>query len=87
MKNHPLFMVACNKVAGDWRETAYAIMLEDAYASHVSQDTKIHGLAARLAYADQIQRGVVNTFTIWQRINYVLTGQCVPFLPAVKSNG
>ena len=80
IQDHPLFMAACNKVAGDWRELAYAILLDDAYASHVSQDIKCQHLTDMLGDADLIQQGKVKSFTIWQRVNIELTGECVALL-------
>ena len=78
---HPGFMAACKKVASDWRDLAHAIRKDDAYASHVTEDRKEADLQAMLLDADTIESGEVKSFTIWQRVNTELTGECVAFLP------
>ncbi len=71
---------ALAKVASDWRELAHAIRKEDAYASHVTTETKEDALRDMLARADGIETGDVRSFTIWQRVNQALTGECVALL-------
>ena len=73
---------ARREVAQDCRELAHAIRMEDAYASHVTECQKDTILADGLAQADAIERGdrSVNSFTLWQRINQKLTGECVAML-------
>lgn len=68
-------------VANDWRKLAHAIRKEDAYASHVTEEVKDQSLQKMLAEADRIEHGEISTFTIWQRINEKLTGECVALLP------
>ena len=70
------------KVANDWRNLARAIRTEDAYASHVSEESKEADLVDMLKRADAIEAGEIGSFAIWQRIDTELTGRCVAFLPA-----
>ena len=72
---------ARKEVAQDWRDMAHAIHKEDAYASHVTDETKEQLLRDHLSFADDIESGVANGFTIWQRIRYKMTGECVALLP------
>ena len=71
---------ALAKVADDWEALARAIYVEDRYASHVTQETKDARLAYGLATAEKIRSGIVDNFTIWQRVNTELTGDCVALL-------
>lgn len=71
---------ARNKVAEDWAAMCRAIRREDAYASHVDEATKDKNLADGLAFAERIRTGEEAGFTIWQRINTELTGDCVALL-------
>lgn len=73
------------KVASDWEEMARSIRSEDCYASHVTLAEKEENLRADLALADRIRTGAAGGFTIWQRINTELTGECVPLLAAGSS--
>ena len=73
---------ALKKVANDLRENAFAIHAENAYASHVTQEEKERYLQERLGYANEVEKGLHNSnFTIWQRVDTMLTGECVAFLP------
>ena len=73
---------ALKKVANDLRENAYAIHAENAYASHVTQEDKERYLQERLVYANEVEKGLYNSnFTIWQRVDTLLTGECIAFLP------
>ena len=73
---------ALKKVANDLRENGYAIHSENAYASHVTQEEKERYLQERLGYANEVEKGLHNSnFTIWQRVDTMLTGECVAFLP------
>lgn len=71
---------ALNKVADDWERAAYEIRKEDAYAEHVTEDEKDQYLQEMINQAEEIRNGKVKSFTIWQRVNYELTGECVAFL-------
>lgn len=68
---------ALTKVANDWRELARAIRKEDHYASHVAEETKERAMVEMLQRADEIAAGDVRSFTIWQRVDTVITGECV----------
>ena len=73
---------ALDKVADDWMQMCIDIRNEDAYASHVSEQAKMQRLVDGLLFAKEIRQGMhINGFTIWQRVNTVLTGECVAFLP------
>lgn len=72
---------AINKVADDCAENARAIKKENAYASHVTEKQKEQYLSKGLEYAEHIRLGNIDNFTIWQRVNNYLTGECVAFLP------
>ncbi len=69
-------------VANDWRELAHAIKAENAYGSHITEAQKEQFLADGLRYADEIEKGLHNNnFTICQRVDTLLTGECIAFLP------
>lgn len=76
---------ALDQVALDQVAMAHAIFDADEYAGHVTPQEKAIYLQEGLHLADKIQAGDVSGFWIWQRVNTVLTGQCVAFLPPVKS--
>lgn len=68
-------------VAEDWRTMAYDIRVENAYASHITEEQKIQFYQDELRYADEIERGEHDSnFTIWQRLNTYITGECIAFL-------
>lgn len=71
---------ALNAVADWYAENARAIRREDAYASHVTEERKAEALAQGLAFAEQVRRGEHCGFSVWQRINTHLTGECVALL-------
>ena len=74
-------LIALNTVADDMAKLAKAIRIENAYASHVTENTKEKCLLDYIAYAEEIRKGEnLNNFTIWQRINTVITGECVALL-------
>lgn len=72
---------AFQKVAGDLLQLAIDIYNEDAYASHVTHATKLANLADAIAQAELVTQGNITSFTVWQRINTELTGECVALLP------
>jgi len=76
----PRLTAALASVASDWAGMAHAIRQEDAYASHVTEADKDSYLAADLAMAERIRNGEVKSFTIWQRVDTALTGECVALL-------
>jgi hypothetical protein len=71
---------AINNVANDWANLAYAIRKENAYAPHVTEKQKEDALNKMLTSAEEIRQGNINSFTIWQRVNNYLTGECVALL-------
>lgn len=73
--------VALDAVADDWAELGRAIRTEDRYADHVSEETKEKALCDMLLRAEAIRLGDLGSFTIWQRVNTKLTGECVALLP------
>jgi len=73
---------ALNAVADFWAQNAMAVYKENAYASHVSEKTKINNRERQLEQAERIRSGNEKCgFWLWQRINTELTGECVAFLP------
>ena len=80
--NDERLIQARKQVAQDWRDLGHAIREGDAYASHVSEETKDLILSNDLKEADRIETGELDgNFTFWQRINERLTGNCVALLP------
>jgi len=72
---------AVKAVCNEWRELALAVRHEDSYASHVSEGAKDEYLSQSIILADDLEAGRINpTFTDWQRINIILTGECVALL-------
>ena len=52
------------------------------FASHVTREDKRRYVEDNLKHAAEVEAGKHDgNFTIWQRMNYFLTGECVPFLP------
>lgn len=52
------------------------------FASHVTYADKVKYVIKERQYAREIEAGLHdNNFTIWQRMNYFLTGECVALLP------
>ena len=67
-------------VANEYEQIAFAVRREDAYASHVTEEQKEALLDKALDAADEIRRGERISFAAWQRVNCLLTGECVGFL-------
>ena len=66
------------------RDNAAAILRgEWGYADHCNTPKHWEGFAAKeIQLADQIEAGELDhNFTIWQSINYFLTGECPGLLP------
>ena len=73
---------ALKQVANDLRESAHAIKAENLYASHVTESEKLDALARNLKQADEVEKGLHNhTFWVWQRVDTLLTGECIALLP------
>jgi retron-type reverse transcriptase len=71
---------ALNKVANDWERIGRNIRKEDKYAPHVTEDKKEANLIRFIETAESIREGNVCSFTIWQRVNQAITGECVALL-------
>lgn len=55
------------------------------FADHVTEEDKKRYSENCLAEAEKIENGERDhTFYVWQRMNYYLTGETVPFLPKTK---
>ena len=68
-------------VSAFFEDNALSVRQHDKYASHVSEGEKDHYLTRDLIYADEIAKGEHdNNFTIWQRMNEFITGECVALL-------
>lgn len=82
----PVYRAAKKQIAEDVREVAYAIRKEDLYASHVTEDEKDVYLKQKLSFADKIEKGhaEIYSFWLWQKINTILTGACIGFLPKLE---
>jgi hypothetical protein len=72
---------ALNIVADKQIEISKGIRKQDLYADHVTEETKDLNLQRGIELAEKIRNGVFDNFTIWQRINTELTGECVALLP------
>ena len=73
---------ALQTVSADMVKLAEAIYKEDAYASHVTAATKKSILGKALVYASDVGKGLhTNNFTIWQRVDYLITGKSIALLP------
>ena len=69
-------------VANGLRANANAIHVEDNYASHITKEQKEQYLKQRLEYANEVENGKhTNIFTIWQKLDYIIEGTSVAFLP------
>ncbi len=71
---------ALNAVADFWVSNSNGIYKEDAYASHVTQETKDLRLKQGLDHAERVRSGIINNFTDAQRLDTELTGECVAML-------
>lgn len=87
MRNHrgeiipeETLQAALKKVAADVRESA-RIARTEKYASHITEDQKDEFMQKKLDLADEIEAGTARGFWLWQRVNTIVTGECVAFLP------
>lgn len=72
---------ACEKVARQYEKLALATRNGDSYAAHVTEAQKHLNLNRAYMWAEQIRkRGNLNNFTVWQKVNYELTGECPALL-------
>lgn len=72
---------ALKAVGDDWERMERAIRKQDTYAAHVSEERKDANLERGLISAQRIRDGHVTSFTIAQRLNTKLTGECIALLP------
>ena len=72
---------AFQKVSDEKVALAKGIRACGDYASHVTEEQKDAIMKESIRLAVQVQVGTINNFTIWQRVNYILTGECVAFMP------
>lgn len=76
------FLAACKQVAEDYRENGNAILAENAFASHVTEEQRLAFVQLHnFDVADEVECGEITSMTTWQRVNEVLTGECVALLP------
>ena len=75
------YTAARDKVADWYADNARAIRSSDCYAAHVTTEQKDSALAKGLAFAAGLKAGERYGFSVWQRINEELTGECVALLP------
>jgi hypothetical protein len=87
MRNHrgeiipeETLQAALKKVAADVRDSA-RIARTEKYASHITEDQKDEFMQKKLDLADEIEAGTARGFWLWQRVNTIVTGECVAFLP------
>jgi len=72
---------ALNIVANKYADNAKGIRQEDFYASHVTEEQKDKNLENDLNIAESIRAGKETGFWVLQRLNTVLTGECIAMLP------
>jgi len=74
---------ARDKTAETWDALGDAALIgKIPFASHVSDAEIARYAMSQYDCAKAIRAGLSDgNFTIWQRINTILTGECVPFLP------
>ncbi len=79
----PRLQAACEAVATQMEASAIKVREEDAFAEHVTQSGKddyIDRFYTQVAAKIRKQENLHN-FSVWQRVNMELTGECVAFLP------
>jgi hypothetical protein len=78
-ENSLIYKNALKIVAENHRDIARNIFNSDCYAAHVTEEQKITNYNKDLLHANQIENGTANmSFTLWQEINTIITGECVP---------
>jgi hypothetical protein len=70
---------ALKQVAEKYRVSALKIK-NGPYASHVTEADKEEYYKDDLRRADKIEAGNVCNFWLWQQVNEIVTGVCVPLL-------
>lgn len=80
--DNPRLIAACETVAQFYEENARAILASKDFPAHVTQARKEEMARYRHTWAKQTrQRENLANFSVWQRVNTELTGECVAFLP------
>ncbi len=72
------------EVGNDWAQIGIQAKAKnyDDWPAHVSDEVKQEFTDKHIRHGEEIKRGEgCDNFTIWQRINNVLTGECVALLP------
>jgi|688.fasta_scaffold11062_2 hypothetical protein len=77
---------AFQRASDDAVGLAYRIRHCGNYADHVTEEQKDAILKESIRRAVQIQVGAIDSFTIWQRVNEILTGESVAFLRNVNDS-
>lgn len=74
--------VALDHVAEDWLLMGFNVYMMDEYPAHVSESAKQARYEKGKEVSERIRDGrELNNFTIRQRVNTYLTGDCVALLP------
>lgn len=81
IKNQRVLRKAYKQLATQIRERAWSIYHTAPYAEHVTEMTKTRILGETLGYADEVEAGEHFGFSVWQEINYIITGECVALYP------
>lgn len=71
---------ALNAVGDDWEKLAKAIYKENAYANHVTEQTKLDNLRCGIETAKRIRQRQETGLWLLQRLNTKLTGECIAML-------
>lgn len=72
---------AREQVARFFEDNAQKIKVQDSYAAHVTARKKQKNLQRSLQWAQEIREGKHDgNFTVAQRMQVCLTGDCTPFL-------
>lgn len=85
-RDNPRLIAACEKVALDMEELAIRVREENAFGSHVTEQQKddyIKRFYTDIAIEVRNMENLHN-FSVWQRVNTELTGECIGFLSERK---
>ena len=76
-------LIAARKYAAEIpRKLAAEALTADYYADHVTIQDRVEIKERELKRAEQIENGEHDhNFTIWQRMNYYITGESIALLP------
>lgn len=73
---------ALNRVAEDWLLMGFNVYMMDQYPAHVSESAKYARYEKNKEVSERIRNGLeLNNFTIRQRVDTYLTGNCAALLP------